>query len=148
MFLDAVKYDRADFYSYVADMEYSYPCPIIHPDSSDGIPISDYCDFSYLGQFNVDVLFSDMILSVAPYSFFTHLHLARILYGRIKIFEQSGDLVLRLGSCDEELVIKVRDLIQSAPLRIFDKKIYAEYFDKFSIDRERFDADDSREADK
>ena len=135
MRLDAVPYFRKDFYSHVADMDYPYPCPILYPESSEGISMSNSCDFSYIGR-DANLYFNDTILSISPYAFFTHVHLCRILYETIEILIEDGDLVIYAKRCNQAVLEKVRELIQEAPsMRIFDKKIFESYFDKFSIDQ-------------
>ncbi len=139
MLLNGLSYNRAEFFSYRGDFDYELEVPYLEPEPEAGqVSVADSSDYSYLeGDFN-KFAFNDLLIVLAPFRFFSHVHLLRILYERLEISVNDGNIIIVAhGAKKEALLSTIREIIQKAgDKQIFEKKILEQYFDLFCISSE------------
>lgn len=136
MRLSNVKYDRNMFFNYRGDFDFEVEIPILEPESNIAdFRIDNLKEYPYIYAENATAAFNDAILEIAPYSFFSHVHLCRILYESVEITHDGADYIFHFSNnANENLPTKIEEIIQIAGRsQLFEKKILEEYFDLFCI---------------
>lgn len=133
MKLASIAFDRSEFFNYRIDTHFRIECPDWLAVEETGIPVQNLCDFYYIDMDSPRLVINDLAISIAPYRLFNHVHLCRVLYDGVEIFEQNGCFVLQCGKLKHD-PHEIRCIIDTAgENHLFDKKILDQYFDLFCI---------------
>jgi hypothetical protein len=140
MELKNIKFDRKCFFNHCGNFKCMTPSPRLEPEM-----LCDYCekyavigcDYRYIEKKDVKIFINDLALKLTPLIVYSHVHLCRILYAKIKVERENGDIII---TCTDrgtayEKIKKIIDLAKDC--FIFEESSleeYKKYFNNFSVD--------------
>jgi hypothetical protein len=130
MNLESVTFNRKDFFNHCGNFKCMTPSPHLEPEM-----MCDFCekyavigcDYGYIDKKDVKIFINDLALKLTPLIVYSHIHLCRIVYEKIKLEHNSGDIVVTcIGR--KPVYEKVKKIIEiSKDCFIFEEETLKEY---------------------